>query len=119
MKNTSRKYSNRRTTVSENTCQNFFLLARDFFHSRTKTKKISRHVFQYHKHRFLRTIFPLPHFPAGEGEKGFPPELWCVDSSYPSLSFIGQDRYLITGWFTTRQYFLYIWNNMSNTKATV
>ncbi|WP_421958491.1 DUF1661 domain-containing protein [Porphyromonas gingivalis] len=59
MKNTSRKYSNRRTTVSENTCQNFFLLAREFFHSRTKTKKFSRHLFQYHKHRFLRAIFPF------------------------------------------------------------
>ncbi|WP_230587310.1 MULTISPECIES: DUF1661 domain-containing protein [Porphyromonas] len=32
-------------------------MARKIFHSRTKTKKISRHVFHHHKPRFLRTIF--------------------------------------------------------------
>ncbi|MCE8164703.1 DUF1661 domain-containing protein [Porphyromonas gingivalis] len=34
-------------------------MAREFFHSRTKTKKFSRHLFQYHKPRFLRAIFPF------------------------------------------------------------
>ncbi|ERJ87577.1 hypothetical protein HMPREF1989_00617 [Porphyromonas gingivalis F0566] len=67
----NQKTGKSRTGSSKNTRVKTFVLARKFFSSRTKTKKITNHVFGNHKHEKKRSqtesiLFSLPFlFPFG------------------------------------------------------